>query len=80
MKRLLMLLVAALVAWPTFAQFTADRPGASTGPSVVNRGVFQWEQGMQYDGDGYEGQSGVFQFLSHGESFFEGDVGGVSPG
>lgn len=50
-----MLLVAALVAWPTFAQFTADRPGASTGPSVVNRGVFQWEQGMQYDGDGYEG-------------------------
>ena len=55
MKRLLMLLVAALVAWPTFAQFTADRPGASTGPSVVNRGVFQWEQGMQYDGDGHEG-------------------------
>lgn len=52
MKRLLLLLVAALVAWPTFAQFTADRPGASTGPSVVNRGVFQWEQGMQFDGGG----------------------------
>lgn len=36
-------------------EFTADRPGASTGPSVVSRGVIQWEQGVQYDGDGAKG-------------------------
>ena len=35
--------------------FTADRPGASTGPSVVSKGVIQWEQGVQYDGDGAKG-------------------------
>ena len=37
------------------AEFTADRPGASTGPSIVAKGVIQWEQGMQYDGDGGKG-------------------------
>lgn len=31
------------------AEFTADRPGASTGPSVVGQGVVQLEQGIQYD-------------------------------
>lgn len=36
-------------------EFTADRPGASTGPSVVSKGVIQWEQGVQYDGDGAKG-------------------------
>jgi hypothetical protein len=34
------------------AEFTADRPGASTGPSVVGHHVVQLEQGIQYDGDG----------------------------
>jgi hypothetical protein len=34
------------------AEFTADRPGASTGPSVVGHHVVQLEQGLQYDGDG----------------------------
>ena len=37
------------------AEFTADRPGASTGPSTVAKGVIQWEQGIQYDGDGGKG-------------------------
>ena len=36
-------------------EFTADRPGASTGPSTVAKGVIQWEQGLQYDGDGAKG-------------------------
>jgi hypothetical protein len=36
-------------------EFTADRPGASTGPSTVAKGVIQWEQGVQYDGDGGKG-------------------------
>ena len=36
-------------------EFTADRPGASTGPSVVSKGVIQWEQGVHYDGDGAKG-------------------------
>ena len=34
------------------AEFTADRPGASTGPTVVGHKVIQLEQGIQYDGDG----------------------------
>ena len=42
-------------------EFTADRPGASTGPSTVAKGVIQWEQGVQYDGDGAKG---VFTFSS----------------
>ena len=37
-------------------EFTADRPGASTGPSVVGHKVIQLEQGVQYDGDGGKGQ------------------------
>ena len=41
------------------AEFTADRPGASTGPSVVGHKVIQLEQGIQYDGDG---GAGVFTF------------------
>ena len=36
-------------------EFTADRPGASTGPSTLAKGVIQWEQGVQYDGDGGKG-------------------------
>lgn len=32
-------------------EFTADRPGASTGPSVLGHGVVQLEQGLQYEGD-----------------------------
>ena len=60
MKKILIIVLMCCVCAGAWAQqeeaeFTADRPGASTGPSVVNRGVFQWEQGMQYDGDGYEG-------------------------
>lgn len=41
------------------AEFTADRPGASTGPSVVGHKVLQLEQGIQYDGDG---GAGTFTF------------------
>ena len=40
-------------------EFTADRPGASTGPSTVAKGVIQLEQGVQYDGDG---EKGAFTF------------------
>ena len=40
-------------------EFTADRPGASTGPSVVAHKVIQLEQGIQYDGDG---GAGIFTF------------------
>ena len=40
-------------------EFTADRPGASTGPATVGHKVFQLEQGVQYDGDG---GSGIFTF------------------
>lgn len=36
-------------------EFTADRPGASTDPSVVGHHVMQLEQGIQYDGDGGAG-------------------------
>ena len=32
------------------AEFTADRPGASTGPNVIGHRVIQLEQGIQYDG------------------------------
>ena len=42
-------------------EFTADRPGASTGPSVVAHKVIQLEQGLQYDGDG---GAGTFTFSS----------------
>ena len=43
------------------AEFTADRPGASTGPVVVGHKVIQLEQGFQYDGDG---GAGTFTFSS----------------
>ena len=59
MKRFLALLMFVCVAGATIAQeveFTADRPGASTGPGVVARKVVQLEQGIQYDGDGAKGQ------------------------
>ena len=41
------------------AEFTADRPGASTGPTVVGHKVIQLEQGIQFDGDG---GAGTFTF------------------
>lgn len=63
MKRLLIFALSTLFAYSVGAQeqaeFTADRPGASTGPSVVGHHVIQLEQGVQYDGDG---GAGVFTF------------------
>ncbi len=59
MKRLFVILSAAVIAFGASAQeveFTADRPGASTGPGVVGKNVIQLEQGVQYDGDGGKGQ------------------------
>lgn len=59
MKRFLVTALMSLMTLGAMAQeaeFTADRPGASTGPSVVGHKVFQLEQGMQYDGDGGKGQ------------------------
>lgn len=47
MKRFVILIVALLVA--TYVgkaqevEFTADRPGAATGPATVARGVVQWD-------------------------------------
>ena len=56
MKKLFLAFAALLFGVGAFAQeeveFTADRPGASTGPSVLSKGVIQLEQGIQYDGDG----------------------------
>lgn len=56
MKRLFISLVLGLGCILTHAQeeaeFTADRPGASTGPGVVGHHVIQLEQGVQYDGNG----------------------------
>ena len=56
MKKLLVLMILALGSLSAMAQdeaeFTADRPGASTGPGVVGHHVIQLEQGVQYDGDG----------------------------
>ena len=63
MKKLLIMMILALGSLSAMAQdeveFTADRPGASTGPSVVGKGVIQLEQGLQYDGDG---GAGTFTF------------------
>ena len=63
MKRLFLtiLLIAAYHASSAqeMAEFTADRPGASTGPAVVGHKVVQLEQGVQYDGDG---GAGTFTF------------------
>ena len=58
MKKIVLFALTVFVFVKGFAQeveFTADRPGASTGPSVVSKGVIQWEQGVQYDGDGAKG-------------------------
>ena len=56
MKKLFTLMILALGSLSAMAQeqaeFTADRPGASTGPTVVGHKVIQLEQGIQYDGDG----------------------------
>ena len=63
MKKLFLTLAFIMGCAGAFAQeeveFTADRPGASTGPAVVGQGVIQLEQGMQYDGDG---GAGTFTF------------------
>ena len=59
MKRLLLFVVVMFVASVAAAQdveFTADRPGASTGPTVVGHRVVQLEQGIQYDNDGSYGE------------------------
>ena len=58
MKRLIFTVMMMFSFAGIFAQeveFTADRPGASTGPSTVAKGVIQLEQGVQYDGDGGKG-------------------------
>lgn len=57
MKRLLIPLIIILTTSAAVAQeaeFTADRPGASTGPSVVGHRVVQLEQGMSLNCDDYE--------------------------
>ena len=62
MKKLFYSLIfsmGALVATAQDVEFTADRPGASTGPATVGHKVIQLEQGVQYDGDG---GAGVFTF------------------
>ncbi len=64
MKRIILTLLVMFSFAGVFAQeveFTADRPGASTSPSTVAKGVIQWEQGVQYDGDGAKG---AFTFSS----------------
>lgn len=62
-KRLLCTLLAFGAVCSAMAQqsveFTADRPGASTGPATVGHKVIQLEQGIQYDGDG---GAGIFTF------------------
>lgn len=59
MKRLFIVAALLISIGTAVAQeevaFTADRPGASTGPGVVGRNVVQLEQGIQYDGDGGAG-------------------------
>jgi hypothetical protein len=55
MKRFFAVLLMVFVAFCAVAQdveFTADRPGASTGPAVVGLGVAQLEQGMAAANDG----------------------------
>lgn len=59
MKRLLILLISLLASTVAIAQeseFTADRPGMSTGPAVVGHRVVQLEQGIQYDVNGAQKQ------------------------
>lgn len=59
MKKLILILIACSTSLALYAkdevEFTADRPGASTGPSVVGHNVVQLEYGFQYDGDGGAG-------------------------
>lgn len=59
MKRLFLIFMMFCVSIGVWAQteveFTADRPGASTGPAVVGHNVIQLEQGLQYDGGGGAG-------------------------
>lgn len=55
----MMILSCLSVKAQDIAEFTADRPGASTGPAVVGHKVVQLEQGIQYDGDG---GAGTFTF------------------
>ena len=62
MKRVFCLIILFIAAIGTLSaqeevSFTADRPGASTGPTTVARSVVQLEQGIQYDGDGGYGVS-----------------------
>ena len=55
MKRIKTVVIFLLVAIALSAQdldFTADRPGVSTGPATVGRNVIQCEHGLQYDVDG----------------------------
>lgn len=59
MKRLLILLISLLASTVAIAQeaeFTADRPGVSTGPAVVGHRVVHLEQGIQYDVNGVQKQ------------------------
>ena len=63
MKKLVITVLMICAGFGAWAQeeseFTADRPGASTGPAVVGHKVLQLEQGVQYDGDG---SAGTFTF------------------
>lgn len=63
MKKLfitILMICASIGVWAQDeSEFTADRPGASTGPAVVGHKVIQLEQGIQYDGDG---GCGLFTF------------------
>ena len=64
MKKIILSLLMIFSFAGLFAQeveFTADRPGASTGPSTVAKGIIQWEQSVQYNGDGGKG---AFTFSS----------------
>ena len=59
MKKSILTFVMILITLGAIAQeveFTADRPGASTGPATVARNVVQLEQGVQFDGDDGYGQ------------------------
>lgn len=64
MRKLFALMALTLGSLTAMAQdeaaFTADRPGASTGPGVVGHHVIQLEQGVQYEGDGT--QYGTYTF------------------
>ena len=44
-----------IIAHAQEVEFTADRPGASTGTGIVGKNVIQLEQGIEYEGDGGKG-------------------------